>query len=1272
MIKLKKMWNRVFALSLSMFMSVSSLAVIPAGNVVYAEESNDGLIADFSFDDENGLRGAGAVATKVGTGNVTFDDDAVAGNGRSLGMDGSYYFEVTKEDGSSLLSGCDELTISYLSKAENDSYWSYFAQDVSSNPFNRDYIGVLDKGMQAIAERGNGDKDSASTALTSPSEGWKLITVVYEKNKTTLYLNDKSQSFEVPDFDLSEMLGQDNKFAIGAGAWNNWQERFKGKIDEFQVYNFAMSEDEVTQLYDDRLSTQRGKEKLEGLYAPKIDLSNVFADGAVMKSGKIQLPSQVEHQGNTAQVVWKSSDESIINPSGEVNYRNEDKFVTLTAVLTSGKLSMEKEYIIPMLSEASQGKSFQKDFVLHSYVTAGDELPVMYGGGTLAYSGSDLISADGKVQKDVSETTVTEVTVTFTLGSIKETKKFSVNILPETAVKFLCYTRNSENYRFTSENITYAMHLAASKDGKDFDSLHNNTGVLFASGYYEGDDGMETKLLDRPYLFYLKDGTYAVIAKYVDMGKVQTDPQVRYDEKHKGMVAVYTTNDLLHYSAENFIRLSNDAYINNAVCEYDTSSGLYVIHWEDSNGKFWRTTMEDVLDDSTIKETVQSNIMTFNSADTDIEAALPRNVLPVDGKTASHVVTKLGKIVNTEVNTPESIYAESADEIDAVKATAVYSDGSKDEKEVIWDYSGVDFDNKDGEYTIKGTVQSGNDYGFGNELNEGGKVQCYNPKGEVGIRDGGGNIVEGRYDSAENWADPDICYWNGKYYFVSTIDWNGNIGIFIRESDTIKGLFADGVKAHEIVSYDEEAGNLGAFWAPELHAVDGKLCMFFAIGLYSRVMVLEGDDPTCQADWGEIHEVVYADELVESSGDQYDKYFNRRSMAIDMTYFESGNNSYVVWSGREMNNGWGKGAFLYIATCDKKQPWILTSKAVMIGKTEYSWEQNHGVVQEGPYVVKNNGMIYMTYSGASVDNTYAVSFMTAQDGADLLDVTNWKKNNYPILTSESIPGIYGPGHSSFFTEENGDVLFVYHGRGPKWDSPRTVGIRRLHFDADGEPYLAMSDEEDILEKNRTITMKVIVGNGSTEIKKRPFEDVDQVDGKWYYDEVYYNFDRGIMNGVDPTHFEPLSNLARAQFAIILHNMEKNPGVDYEPKFKDVEDKQWYTNAIMWASSKEIVTGYEDGSQRFGWGDNILREQMAVMMYRYAKNFKNYNVSDSADFDKFEDAASVSEYAEEAMKWAVGSGIITGKYEETKIDPQGYALRAECAIIIQRFLEKYKK
>ena len=117
------------------------------------------------------------------------------------------------------------------------------------------------------------------------------------------------------------------------------------------------------------------------------------------------------------------------------------------------------------------------------------------------------------------------------------------------------------------------------------------------------------------------------------------------------------------------------------------------------------------------------------------------------------------------------------------------------------------------------------------------------------------------------------------------------------------------------------------------------------------------------------------------------------------------------------------------------------------------------------------------------------------------------------------------------------------------------------------------------------------------------------------------------------------------------------------------DEIWYTDAILWAAKNEIVTGYTSTGY-FGPADNILREQMAVMMYRYA-NSMDYDTSKKADFSKFEDASLVNDYAKDAMRWAVGNGIIKGKDNETRVDPLGNASRAECAIIIQRFMETYK-
>ena len=183
----------------------------------------------------------------------------------------------------------------------------------------------------------------------------------------------------------------------------------------------------------------------------------------------------------------------------------------------------------------------------------------------------------------------------------------------------------------------------------------------------------------------------------------------------------------------------------------------------------------------------------------------------------------------------------------------------------------------------------------------------------------------------------------------------------------------------------------------------------------------------------------------------------------------------------------------------------------------------------------------------------------------------------------------------------------------------------------------------------------------------PFKDVFLKD--WFYESVKYVYDNRLMTGLNETTFGPYENLARAQFAVILHRMNGSPDIEYTNKFPDVADNQWYTDAILWASDIGVVTGYED-TGKFGPGDNINREQMAVMMYRYA-NYLGYDTSARADISKYTDAGNVNEFAKEAMSWAVGEGIITGKYNETQLDPQGNASRAECATIIMRFMEYYK-
>lgn len=182
-----------------------------------------------------------------------------------------------------------------------------------------------------------------------------------------------------------------------------------------------------------------------------------------------------------------------------------------------------------------------------------------------------------------------------------------------------------------------------------------------------------------------------------------------------------------------------------------------------------------------------------------------------------------------------------------------------------------------------------------------------------------------------------------------------------------------------------------------------------------------------------------------------------------------------------------------------------------------------------------------------------------------------------------------------------------------------------------------------------------------------FSDVRATD--WFYSAVDFVARNGLMTGMNETTFGPAINLSRAQFAVILWRMNGSPVMDYKATFPDVPAGTWYTDAVLWANQKGIITGYSHNGH-FGSADNITREQMALMMFRYG-NFKGFDVSQRADFGAFKDATSVSGFASEAMKWTVANGIITGKQNGTALEPQGNASRAECATIIMRFMNTYE-
>lgn len=404
------------------------------------------------------------------------------------------------------------------------------------------------------------------------------------------------------------------------------------------------------------------------------------------------------------------------------------------------------------------------------------------------------------------------------------------------------------------------------------------------------------------------------------------------------------------------------------------------------------------------------------------EGAVHGSMIGITEEEARALEIRFTTPVNVQNTVPEQVTASSLAELKAVKALAKYSDGSSLSKRVDWYAEDIDW-NVPGLYEVEGRVH------------------------------------QDRFEFPVAWgkADPCVCRWKGKYYFISTNDLDHEHSIYIREADSLPGLVcAQQVKILDAYTYPH-LGNL--LWAPELHEIDGRLYVFHAgtpqefFEEQSHVMALkEGGNPMKAADWEMPVRVLKKDGsfLYENSG---------QGITLDMTEFEAGGRHYVCWSQRQFLPV-DQGAWLYIACVDPKKPWQLTTDPVLLSMPEYGWANNHTFVDEAPFALKKDGKVYLTFSSAATDSTYVVGLLSAQEDADLLEPASWTKENYPLLTSLSVEGQFGPGHNSYVTDEEGLVWNVYHARFGV-NGPRSAGIRRVHFNAQGFPVLDMTEEMDL-------------------------------------------------------------------------------------------------------------------------------------------------------------------------------------------------------------------
>ena len=185
---------------------------------------------------------------------------------------------------------------------------------------------------------------------------------------------------------------------------------------------------------------------------------------------------------------------------------------------------------------------------------------------------------------------------------------------------------------------------------------------------------------------------------------------------------------------------------------------------------------------------------------------------------------------------------------------------------------------------------------------------------------------------------------------------------------------------------------------------------------------------------------------------------------------------------------------------------------------------------------------------------------------------------------------------------------------------------------------------------------IVIDDHNHGVIELPFTDVHP--GDWFYDPVCFVYENGLMTGTSADTFEPNTPLSRAMLVAVLHRLEGSPQASGS-NFSDVASGDWYAQAVNWAASVGVVNGMGDGS--FQPNAAITREQMAAILRNYAA-YKGMDVTTSGDLSAYSDAASVSDWAQESVAWAVEQGLISGMTVDT-LEPQGLSTRAQAATVL---------
>ena len=1056
-------WKKTVAAIAALPVMIAGLA---SGPVTAMAADNDGgltdanLVASYDFEDANDkgkdISGNNNDLTVKGE-NVEYGvpgDHQSGGNAIQLRGNDGQYLELPN----GLLNGTDSFTVQFDSKsrmAANDNFFSFtIGSDNQKYFFSRLRPTSV---YTAITKDSNGNEQGVTA--TQSANVWHTYRISVSPTFIATFIDGNLAAINKNVTTKLSELGTDLPMNFGKSTWAG-DKYYNGGLDNLEIWKAAYVSDGMV---------------WDGVTLP----------GST--EGSVTLPAK-DALGNT--ITWSSSNTAVLGNDGTlVKAPAQDTDVTFTAKSTVNGIEYTKTFTVNVAAAITAADAAAERLLVDYQLTAGATLPTAIAAAPdakVTWKSSDtslvkddgtVVGADGDAEKTV------DLTATVTLGTTSTTKKFTgVRVMPKSAQKLSSYTRDRSING--GSRVGNALHLALN-NGTTTTALNTNYGVAFAEAKINATantESTEVRGLVDPYLFQLKDGKYAYVAVFTDVNGNRVDG---------GQVAFSTSSNLTDWSGKpnedergDMVTVTSDATLFDAgsiAAGYDASAGEYRISWK-VNGVAKYVTTKDFKTFSEVKNGVGFERAQADLTGIDNAVAGSGNAIALTKDVADSLTERLGRVHNTGVEVPTDITVQAnkttkddllaqingGAELDngnlsqGATATATYSDGSTFDFRVNWnqdDLNKIDL-TEAGTYEISGTINQQN--------------------------------YSEQFPMMSNRADPNIVYYNGKYYAMGTSDTGGMKTLFIRSSDTLAGLkdqkagtATEGgykVEGQDVYLFGENdgLGHKGYHWAPELHVINGKLYCFYATfpagkagdenitnspnwaGPSAYVMELkDGGDPTKTADWLE-HRVQAKDGGVLSP----------HGLSIDMTYFEAGGKSYIAWSQGDQERKGAK-ANVSIAEVNSDKPWQAITEPQRLMRPEWGWELDG--VNEGPNVLVSGGKVYMVFSAQLVTPQYATGMLIANVGDDLTDPASWTKSNYPWLHNGTFAGQFGLGHNSYFTDPYGDTYNVYHAMTSGTNNTaRHAGVVPVHFRADGTPIIDMTTSEELDQSKKNVTLKVVV------------------------------------------------------------------------------------------------------------------------------------------------------------------------------------------------------